>query len=690
MRGAHGQTRSVLQMPLGRAVSFEVEVPATGVLTVGYTLQAAAFMVETPNLAEPGRLEVSFREAGSDPGAPARKLVDRRIDLRSRPEDRRWFDERIDLTELAGKRGTLTFRTENLGNPEKGGATSAFWSATRILAPAAVSPSLLLITIDCLRADHVGTYGYARATTPRLDRLAARGVRFANAFANAPMTLPSIPQLFTSRLFPTKDDPLVTSAIARAGIANAAIVNNAWIPLWLMQGGHAEPPGAFDAILSGTLDAVEITDLAIDWLAARPDDRFFLYLHYLDAHTPYSPPPANVRLFADPDYDGEIGDTFSDPEGADQGRYDEGDRRKIVALYDAAIRSIDEQIGRLLDSLEKSGRLASTVVVVTADHGEELWEHGRFFHGQSLYDELLRVPLIVHLPAERAAGTVVSRPVSLLSVSPSLVEWAGLERPPSFQGEGLERALASPDAPGGDLFAIATQAQFPTRFAIREGGRKLIESIDTGREELFDLAADPREQRDLSGAQPDVAAPLEQRLDAIRAPLRKYGYQVRVVGTDAAAPEVVVRLESAPKSGTFLSVDRREDAGDPRLHVASDGNAVEFAARATASPTGFRFDRLRAPANLSGADPVKLSVMVDGEPAPAAAVAIGAAGKPPAGEPVNLLDAAVASDPMPACAPPTEGVRVCLWRAPGEKLEVLPEIHDPKVREKLRSLGYLQ
>jgi arylsulfatase A-like enzyme len=689
MRGAHGQTRSVLQMPLGAELALDVEIPAGAVLSLGYTLQAAAFMVETHGLAEPGRVEIAFREAGADPAVPPRKLAERTIDLRSRTEDRRWFDERIDLAALAGKRGALIFRTENLGDPQKGRGTTALWSAARILAPATVEPNLLLITVDCLRADHVGAYGYDRPTTPRLDRLAASGVRFANAFANAPMTLPSIPQLFTSRLFPTKEDPIVASPITRAGIANAAVVNNAWIPLWLMQGGHAVPPGAFDAMFSGSFPAAKITDLALDWLAAHPDDRFFLYLHYLDAHTPYSPPVEHVRRFADPDYDGDVGDTFADPEGADQGRYDEADRRKIVALYDAAIRSVDEQIGRLLDELERTGRLTNTVVVVTADHGEELWEHGRFFHGQSLYDELLHVPLIVHLPQGRSAGTVVRRPVSLLSVAPSLVEWAGLERPPSFEGETLEAAIAARDAPGSDLFATATQPQFPTRFAIRRGGDKLVESIDTGRRELYELDDDPGEKRDLGAARPEAAARLARNLDAIREVLRKHGFQVRIAGGPDADRTVLVELESAPRSGTFLSVDRREAAGEPRLQVSADGASLRFEARATAAPTGFRFDRLRSPANISGKDFVKLKVTVDGTTLPPEQVAIGAAGRPPTGD-VDLLDAAVVSEATPSCTAPPDGVRVCLWRVPGEKLEALPEITDPKVREKLRSLGYLQ
>ena len=120
--------------------------------------------------------------------------------------------------------------------------------------------NLLLITIDCLRAGHVGTYGYDKPTTPNIDKLAAGGIRFANAFSNAPMTLPSIPQLFTSTVFPTKDVETLLEPVAKAGIPSAAIVNNAWIPLWLSQGKHAEPPG--------TLIDRELFRFAEIWAAA--------------------------------------------------------------------------------------------------------------------------------------------------------------------------------------------------------------------------------------------------------------------------------------------------------------------------------------------------------------------------------------------------------------------------------------
>jgi hypothetical protein len=691
MRGAHGQTRSVLQMPLGSEISFDVEIPANGILSLGYALQAAAFMVETHGIAEPGRLEVTFREAGTDAPAPPEKA--RRAPHRSalaprgpplvrrahRPRRARREAREAHLPDREHRRSREGRCDDGplVGDPDPhAGRREAERPPRHRRLPARRSPRRVR-----LRSSH--------EPTPRSPRERRRAVRErVRERADDP---PFDPPDLHSRLFPTKDDPLLTAPVTRAGVANAAIVNNAWIPLWLMQGAHAEPPGAFDAMFSGSFDAAKITALAIDWLTANPTDPFFLYLHYLDAHTRRTHRRAEyVKLFADPDYSGAIGDTFADPDGADQGRYGDADRRKIVALYDAAIRSIDEQIGRLLDALEKSGRLANTLVVVTADHGEEFWEHGRFFHGQSLYDELLHVPLIVRLPSGRASGTVVAT-ARLLALPCRHRWWNGRvssARLPS-KATGLEAAIAAPEAAGGELFAAATQPQFPTRFAIRRGGEKLIESIDSGRRELYELAADPREQRDVLSARPEIAEGLAERLDGTRAPLHEHGYQVRVVAAEPGAP-VAVKFESAPRSGTFLSVDRREPTGEPRLHVTPDGNTLGFEARAGVSPTGFRFDR---PARSREPDRSR-SHQGHGHrrrrPRSRGGGRPRLGGSPPAADTVNLLDPGVASERPPSCDPPAEGVRVCLWRAPGEKLEALPEINDSKVREKLRALGYVQ
>lgn len=693
-RGAHGETRAGLDVPLPGAISVPVEIPARAQLALGYAFQAAAFMTETPELAEPGRVRVLFRDAD---GGKETVLIDRRIDLRNQPGDRRWFDERIDLAALAGRKGTLTLAAINEGDADKAKGTNVYFSTPRIVqrpdesaTPSPGARNLVLITVDCLRAGHVGAYGYDRPTTPNIDRLAAQGIRFTNAFANAPMTLPSIPQLFTSTVFPTKDVATLLEPVGKAGIPSAAVVNNAWIPLWLSQGKHAEPPGTFDVMISGELDAKAITDRALSWLDRHGDDRFILYLHFLDAHTPYAPPREYVAQFADPAYTGKIGDTFAHVEGSDASGYDAADRKKVVALYDAALKHIDTQIGRLVAALAERGQLDDTVIVVAADHGEEFWDHGNFFHGQSLYEELLHIPLIVHAPGAAPAGTVIERPVRMIDLAPSLLEWVGLERPATFEGRPLSQVLAAPTAPGDELIATATQAQFPTRYAIRSGGLKLIESLDTGKRELFDVVNDPREEKNLAEARPDDVARLEARLAEARAPLRGRGYQVRIVGPASGTAEVDVRLESQPRSGTFLTLDRTSPFGAPRLALSTSGENLTARATVDARGTGFRFDRLLSPRNIARDDKLKIVATVGGKPVPTSAIALGKDGTAPTGDVVDITAPGVTSATEPACNPPESGVRICLWRFPGEHVAAMPEIKDPAVREKLRALGYLQ
>jgi hypothetical protein len=689
-RGAHGVTRAGLRLPLPGALSVPIEVPPRALLSLGYAFQAAAFMAETPELAEPGRIQVEITDADGKPHL----LVDRHIDLRGNPADRRWFDERLDLSAFAGQKATLTLRVMNEGDAEKAKQTNVYFSAPRILqspaAEATAAPlNLLFITIDCLRADHVGAYGYDKPTTPNMDRLAAGGIRFAHAYANAPMTLPSVPQLFTSNVFPTKDVDTLLEPVSTAGIPSAAVINNAWIPLWLSQGKHSEPPGTFDVMISGELDAKAIVDRALAWLDTHRDDRFVLYLHFLDAHTPYAPPKDKIALFADPAYGGKIGDTFADADGANAGRYDDADKKKIVALYDAGVRHIDEQIGRLVDALAQSGRLDHTALLVTADHGEEFWDHGHFFHGQSLYDELLHIPLIVRVPGAAPPGTVVQRSVRMIDLAPSLLDWAGLPAPATFQGRKLAEAIQAPDAAGDDLVATATQAQFATRYALRTDDLKAVESLDTGKRELYAVQSDPQERTDLAAARQQDLDRLEQRLVAARQVLRQRGYQVKVAGPQSGHAKVEVRLKSEPRSGTFLTLDRTSDGGEPRLELSTDGNDLTARGEVDAQGMGLRFDRLLSPRNIARNDKLKIEVSVDGKTLPPDAVGLGH-DEAPAGDVVDLTEEKVTSASAPTCAPPASGVKVCLWRFPGEKLAAMPEISDPAVREKLRALGYLQ
>lgn len=676
MRGAYGQTRTSVRMNIPAVASYPVTIPSHAILQFGLTASALVFSTESPELSQPLTARIWFAdESGRE------EIYKRRINLKNQPADRTWFQERLNLGRLAGRSGTLQFETssEVAGNTE---VTLVYWSTPRITqtTASAAEPNLLFITIDCLRADHVGAYGYPHPTTPTIDRLSTKGIRFAHAYANAPMTLPSIPQIFTSQLFPSRDEPLLTAPFSNAGIPSAAFVNNAWIPLWLSQGAHADPPGTFDRIISGSLDARGITDQALAWLADNGHNRFALYLHFLDAHTPYRPPARWREIFIDKNYRGPVGDTFKDDKGAAAGKYNAEDQKKIIALYDAGIRYVDSQIDRVLEELKRNGNFNDTLIVISADHGEELWDHGSFFHGQSLYEELLHIPLVVKLPGSAQGGRVVERTVQGIDLAPSILDWMNLPSPDQFQGEKLGQTL---DQAPRDFIATATQAQFPTRYAIRRGNTKLVESLDLDHIEGFRLDADPQEENAAPMAG-EVTAALMSDLREARSILRERGFQVQVVA--AGDREIHLKMTSAPIAGTFLTLDRRGEKGI--FQLSPDGRRLDI--RGPAAGFGFRFDRLKDSKNLGRRDLVTLA-----ERSPSGAdspwrISLGASGTPPDADTIDLNNAELESTKPPPCEKPERGIHLCIWRYPGEQVSALPEIKDPALRERLRALGYIQ
>ncbi|OQY66867.1 MAG: hypothetical protein B6D46_09030 [Polyangiaceae bacterium UTPRO1] len=413
-------------------------------------------------------------------------------------------------------------------------------------------PDIVLIVIDTLRADHLGAYGYARAQTPRLDALAAAGTRFDAAYATCSWTLPSVASILTGRypvehgaqrLSSVLGDAQVTLAetLAAAGYqtfgisANTAVVNaesglaqgfarfevieergpqSGPDLVWMENGTYRVPPEA-------TADVV--TDAALAMVAARDASRpYFLYAHYFDPHSSYSPPLAYALKF---------GVAADDPMrgpaqrlAAISGKTPPALLETLKALYDAEIAFMDTEIGRLIDGLGLADTPRHTVVVVTADHGEEFADHGGIQHGRSLYQEMLHVPLFVAgggFPAGRVVGTTVSS----ISIVPTLAELARAEAPPGLAGRSLVAELRGGAAPSTALFADLP-AGAVHRSAVIDDAWKLV--LDRGfRPILYDLVGDPGETR----ARNDGEAARAQALQRAIGEHNKAGYAAR-----AAAP----------------------------------------------------------------------------------------------------------------------------------------------------------
>ena len=394
---------------------------------------------------------------------------------------------------------------------------------------AAEGASILLITIDTLRADHLGCYGYGRATSPEIDRLAAMGTRFERAYCTMPLTDPSHASLLTGDYPRThgvlrNGAPIVDPAqvshlpewLARRGFVTAAITSRAHLqPVNLGVRGfdYYSVPAAENAI-----PAARTLQRAFDWLEANGNRRYFLWVHFFDPHFPYAPPPEFARRFL-AGYRGTIdrGNTYSGT------KYSPADVPYVVGLYDGEIAYADWAVGRLVQAVwERAGAGPRPLVVLTADHGESLGElRDRydyvFAHGEFLYESQVHVPLIVVQPGRVPAGRVVHRVVENFSVAPTIA--AAMGDPPddySCQAPSLwpwmeqvaadgHAVAASGEGDGPAAFIQRRYYEDPPQpyLAIEECGVvtdrvKLIHNLRRG-PELFDLRDDPQELRNLAG-----------------------------------------------------------------------------------------------------------------------------------------------------------------------------------------------
>lgn len=405
-------------------------------------------------------------------------------------------------------------------------------------------PNVVLIVIDALRADHLGAYGWTRAQTPRLDGLAARGTRFAAARAPSSWTLPSVASLLTGR-YPAEHgaDRLgavlgakhvtVAEAFSAAGYETAAFSAN--VSLVVPASGFDQgfdrfevleaPPDAKrtdDPVLapdgsSGAQAAAAdvVTDAVLQWKAARPDPRrpYFLYVHYFDPHANYTPPAAWAARFGVAADDpllarGHAMVTFgSSPPDAPV-------LATLLSLYDAEIAFTDAEVGRLLDGLGIGGTTsptngAATYVAVTSDHGEEFGDHGGMLHGRTLFEEMLRVPLLVS-GGDLLTGRVVDVPVSLVSLAATLAELAHATLP-AGGGRSLVPILRGAPAPAEIVFAELAPPYAFHRSAAIDGSWKLL--LGRGfQPSLYDLAADPGERADQERGFPQHSMPLQKAL----------------------------------------------------------------------------------------------------------------------------------------------------------------------------------
>lgn len=375
--------------------------------------------------------------------------------------------------------------------------------------------NIVLISIDSLRADHLGAYGYGRDTSPMMDSWARRGVLFENASSTTAWTLPGHMSMLTGRSLlghgVVSDDRMLTADVAtlaetfqEAGYRTGAIVSAPYVEArYGFDRGFDEYDDHTVSFATNkesyrSVTAPILQEAADAWLSDSTEKPFFLFLHYWDVHYDYIPSPPYDTMF-DPDYEGDItGDDFYFNPAVHR-NMDPRDIEHLLALYDGEIRLVDDQLAKLDASLERLGVAGNTIVVVTSDHGDEFFEHGRKGHHRTLYDEILRVPFILYVPGLAATKPVVTMETSIIDIMPTLLSLTGIDIPDGVEGADLA-PVGFGDSPETDR---ATQGELYrknsliTQVSYRRSGAKLIHNFNRRTVEGYNIAGDPGERSNI-------------------------------------------------------------------------------------------------------------------------------------------------------------------------------------------------
>jgi arylsulfatase A-like enzyme len=502
-------------------------------------------------------------ESLTSPSQPAASGVNFLIRLESRGGKKTVFQKFVKLPPQRTER-TLEFSMRKLRLPDiKGelrlslvtqadGKAFSFWHNPVIYVSGPKPRGVILISVDTLRADHLQTYGYRRPTSPNLDSLAADGVVFSRTYASSPWTLPSHVSLLTS-LFninhgvhrPTDrmDDSLVTltEVLRQNGFSTSAITGGTLVSyLYGFSRGfdtYKEGDGAMDYNNSAEL----VARSAAEWLENNKDNDFFLFLHTYQVHTPYDAPSPYGAMFLDPDAVWKRAHTtelFAGKKSIFK-ELPDAERRNMIGLYDAEIRYTDEALLKpLVEKLKALGLYDDTMIIFTSDHGEEFFEHGSWDHGIQLYDESIRVPLVIKFPGSRFQGKRVESVVRGVDVMPTVLEEMEIEAGrlkldgqsllSLLRGKGKDRRfLADTLLLGLGESSAQGLKDDPLRIAANDGRTKIIlnreldpkekayfipPAPDRPTAELYDLDADPGEKTELSTRKAEVANRLTREL----------------------------------------------------------------------------------------------------------------------------------------------------------------------------------
>ena len=450
---------------------------------------------------------------------------------------------------------------------------------------AAPPPSIIVVLVDTLRADYLGFHGFAGAISPNLDRLATESIVFDRAYSQAPWTKPAIASLFTGLEVPVHrvlthrgqygapDEPRAGAAVETdilppgaetlaeslsvAGYETAAFVANPWIR---RAHGFAQGFAHFDErFVANDTPADKILDAARAWLAERDGAKpFFLYLHLMDVHDPYDAPDADVEAVRSSPSLGEdrrLERTQLPPgmmAGMTARRVPWVQTEAVLSLrewrarYAAGVHAFDRRFGPFVDELRESGQLDQAVLIVTSDHGEELFEHGDWAHGKNLHNHQLQIPLLVRLPHAAEAGRRVDSLAALIDVMPTVLGLAGVDVPEVVQGQDLGAQLRGDKGVQREAVFASGVKWHPERHALQSREHKLIKDVVAGGIALYDSVGDPGEQNEIAESQPVEAFQLSEALD------RHLAVAVQHPGIGRASAEIDPQVQERLRSLGYL------------------------------------------------------------------------------------------------------------------------------------------
>ncbi len=520
---------------------YHLRIPDEGRL--GFELR----FLDQPSAADAGGGAPIFSVFIQGEGSARERVFEERMSADSTSRKRR----EVDLSEYAGRIMRLSFQLEfpetsgiaanalyaEIGRPSVEGyvrrSSPPGASQSRLTLEGIEKSNLIFIILDAANPTHFGSYGYERDTTPNMDRLAEEGVLFSRAFAHAPNTRASTASLFTSTYPPThrviaRDTMLSDSAVSwaedlrDAGIRTFAATSNIQAsPVFNLLQGFDETVELYKDKKGGVILAQEFLKPAGEWIEKNRSEQFFMYLHVLQPHAPYNPPPPAAGTFSS-GYEGPLKDVRRlNPRTISLEDLGPRDREYIIAKYDENLLYADAFVEDLTDLLRRRGLLENTILLVTADHGEAFHTHGHIGHSSSVYDDEIRIPLIMRFPLRyNLGGKKIDAVVQSIDLMPTFLDLLGIQHSGhELQGRSLLPAIFDPSQEIHEDIATFFGRLSPdgTQVASALRGERYKFFEFRSRRFLFDLQADPTEQDNLYLTTPVIAGYYVQRLKKLQA-----------------------------------------------------------------------------------------------------------------------------------------------------------------------------